>query len=177
MIWRDLKGFEDLYHISECGDVVAKPRRTWSRGYYINRNVRTLKGQPTRDGYIQVPLTPNRGKQKRYLAHRLVAYTFLEPVENKLFVNHKDGNKQNNHRDNLEWCTKSENSKHSFAIGLQCNKGEKHPMHKLSVNDVLSIRSRYNNGESSWKIFKSFNGSMSYTNIKDIIAKRTWSHI
>ena len=70
-----------------------------------------------RCGYIRVTLyKPTR---VRHLLHRLVAEHFLEKIEGKNFVNHKDGNKNNNHYTNLEWVTQSENEKHAFRSGLR----------------------------------------------------------
>lgn len=54
-----------------------------------------------------------------YYIHRLVAQTFIPNPLNKSYVNHIDGNKQNDRVDNLEWCTPSENSFHAFRIGLK----------------------------------------------------------
>lgn len=59
------------------------------------------------------------GIQSGYQLHRLMAKTFLTNPENKPMVNHKDGDPRNNHIDNLEWCTNSENIKHAVSTGLQ----------------------------------------------------------
>lgn len=53
---------------------------------------------------------------KKYYIHRLVAIYFLDNIENKKEINHKDWNKSNNHIDNLEWTSKSENEKHKYKV-------------------------------------------------------------
>jgi hypothetical protein len=64
-------------------------------------------------GYVKV-----RVNLKDMFVHRLVAIAYLENPKNKETVNHIDGNKENNHVSNLEWCTRSENSQHAYDIGL-----------------------------------------------------------
>jgi hypothetical protein len=76
-----------------------------------------LKYQPNEDGYLGVQLA-NKGVRKSYLVHRLVAECFIpnpKPLINNI-VNHKDGNKQNNSIENLEWVTNSENVKHGVEL-------------------------------------------------------------
>ena len=83
------------------------------RIFSLKRN-KFLKPQKRGNGYLFVCLNG-----KAMSIHRLVALLFIENPFNKVEVNHKDGNKQNNHVSNLEWVTKSENTKHSYRLGLQ----------------------------------------------------------
>lgn len=75
------------------------------------------KKRPTRDrnGYLCVSLKTDSG-WKNFSVHRLIAQCFLPNPDNKPCVNHKDGNKHNNAVSNLEWCTYSENEKHSYDV-------------------------------------------------------------
>jgi hypothetical protein len=70
-----------------------------------------------RDGYIRVQFYKDH-KPKMFNVHRVVAEIFVPNPYNKPFVNHKDGNKQNNHFENLEWVTQKENIKHAYDMGL-----------------------------------------------------------
>lgn len=80
---------------------------------------RFLHPKPNSQGYIATTLYPN-GKSTRVRIHRLVAMLFIgmPPDDEHNSVNHKDGNKQNNHYSNLEWCTVYENNKHARDTGL-----------------------------------------------------------
>lgn len=70
-----------------------------------------LKGSIGENGYKYYRLS-SEGKKKMFYAHRLVAETFIPNTLNLPIVNHKDGNKLNNHINNLEWVTYSENTQH-----------------------------------------------------------------
>ena len=85
-------------------------------------------------GYLQVSIM-NNGKCESKLVHRLVAQSFLSNENNKPCVNHKDGNKENNNITNLEWCTYSENEKHSYVV-----LGKINPIRKLNNNQVEFVR-------------------------------------
>ena len=97
-VWRDIRGYEGLYQVSNLGRVKSIPRERTKGGI--------LKPLKDTTGYLSVNLYKN-GKIKRYKIHRLVANNFLE-------VNHKDGNKLNNNLSNLEYVTRSQNILHRF---------------------------------------------------------------
>lgn len=95
-IWRPIKGYENLYEISNTGQV----RSLCGRYGKLN----TLKQGVGSRGYLLVTLC-NHGKQKSVNVHRLVADAFIPNPDNLPCVNHKDENKTNNNVSNLEWCS------------------------------------------------------------------------
>lgn len=102
---KSIEGYEDKYLISKKGKVFS-----------LISN-RFLKGTVNRYGYLVVVLCKGKRKeQKQFFIHRLVAQAFLEKDLTRPHVNHKDGNKQNAHVSNLEWCTPSENELHSYKV-------------------------------------------------------------
>lgn len=110
-IFEDIKGYEGKYQISNLGRVKSLPRKVkQSNGYEYNIKERFLKISLHLNGYSGITLNSN-GK-KRFLIHRLVAEHFIENPNNLPQVNHKDLDKTNNKKDNLEWCTKSYNQLH-----------------------------------------------------------------
>jgi hypothetical protein len=101
-MWKPVPGYEDRYLVSDEGEVFSL--------FYE----KMLK-QANKRGYMQVALS--RDNHMQYVGvHRLVAMAFLDPDAERIFVNHKDGNKHNNRVENLEWCTPSENTRHSIDV-------------------------------------------------------------
>lgn len=92
-------------------------------------------------GYPCVSMYLGRYRSKADAIHRLVAEEFIPNPDNKPCVNHINGNKLDNSVENLEWCTWSENERHSRRLGL--NGGEHHARRILSVEIVKDIRRRY----------------------------------
>lgn len=103
-IWKDMKGWEGLYQISNIGRVRSLDREVTS-GF---GSVRMSRGQMiipnVKKGYDTVGLCRN-GSREWFLVHRLVALTFIPNPNNYPVVHHIDENKSNNHITNLEWCT------------------------------------------------------------------------
>jgi hypothetical protein len=106
-IWKAVADSNGEYHISSHGRV-----KSYKKGKEI-----ILKPSTHQNGYLQISLCRNK-TSKTYYIHRLVAQTFIINDENKLTVNHKDGNKKNNHIDNLEWMTHQENVEHAIINKL-----------------------------------------------------------
>ena len=109
-IWKDIKGYEGLYQVSNLGMVK-------SLNYHLTGRIKKLKLVKNAQGYMVVTL--HKGKEiKVQKVHRLVAETFIPNSNNLPQVNHIDGNKENNNVNTLEWCTSSENQKHAYRTGL-----------------------------------------------------------
>jgi len=130
--WKDIEGYEGRYQISNLG-------KAKSLNYGRTGKAQVLKTLIDSGGYSYVVLF-KKAKRKTNRISRLVAQAFIDNPENKLFVNHLDGNKHNNCVKNLEWCTQSENEKHAHKIGLKNHKGEKHPGSKLKDIEVKVIK-------------------------------------
>ncbi len=77
-----------------------------------------------------------------HFVHRMVARAFLKGEFPAAVVNHIDGNKAHNLPHNLEWVTRSENTKHAWETGLVACRGEDHPFAKLTAAQVSNIRER-----------------------------------
>lgn len=102
--WRDIKGYEGLYQVSNLGRVKALTRTVKRNGKDMHLNEKILKVQKNPYGYCLVTLSSN-GVEKHIMVHRLVAEAFIVKADVSFEVNHIDENKANNRVDNLEWCT------------------------------------------------------------------------
>ena len=103
-IWKDIKGYEQLYQISNFGRVRSLNKTLKNRFSFFKRNGIILNPLKLTKGYLGVRLYhQSKGETKRI--HRLVAEAFIPNPDNLPCVNHKDENKENNCVDNLEWCS------------------------------------------------------------------------
>ena len=113
-IWKEIKGYEGLYQVSNYGRIKSLS--------HINNLGRfrpeCILGNRLTDRGYHTAVLYNNGKPKSFRVHQLVAKAFIDNSLNKPHVNHLDGVKSNNFVDNLQWVTISENQKHAFKIGL-----------------------------------------------------------
>jgi hypothetical protein len=113
--WKDIKGYEGFYKISNHGRVKSLQRVII---YPDGIHKKTIKEGimnvcDNGNGYKCVYLAKNGIRKMKYI-HRLVAECFIPNIENKRYINHKDFNKENNFFDNLEWCSQKENVNYSI---------------------------------------------------------------
>ena len=168
--------------VSDHGDI-------WSKR--INK---LLKQGKLKTGYfcISSKIGGRKGKAICLRVHRLVAKTFLESPSKELTdwaedsyyygvvqINHIDGNKENNHISNLEWCNNKQNIKHALDNGkLVIRKGEKVKSSKLTEDEVLFIKENFINRDKNFgccALAKKFN--VKHSTISDIINNKQWKHI
>lgn len=188
--WKDVKGFEGIYQVSQKGRV-----RSLSRNYIAHYKYgdvkRSLIGNilpfqlhfrskkhriKNERPYAKVVFT-NRGKVTSKTIHRLVAIAFIPNPLSLPMVLHKDDDKLNNHVSNLMWGNNSINQRMAFASGLQIpQRGSINGRSYLKKKDILKIRKMYASGNYRMKdlapIFKT-----SWQNIGLITSRRNWAHI
>ena len=103
-IWKDVDLFNGLYQVSNIGRVKSFHGKT-----------KILKPKLDKQGYYTIVLCKNK-INKQYKIHRLVCGSFLENLENKQQVNNKNGVRNDNRLENLEYMTSSENNIHKFKV-------------------------------------------------------------
>lgn len=117
-IWKDIKGFEEFYEVSNLGRIRSKDRiQKVPFGRQGVVCARILKTQPNSRGYLRVVLSDRKGKKEAYFVHRLVAQAFVKNPQNLPVVNHLDFDYTNNRADNLEWTTFKGNMQYSCVRG------------------------------------------------------------
>ena len=119
-IWKDVKGYEGLYQVSNFGRVKRLSyqligRTIGEKKEYIREfPERVMKATICANGYYRVTLSKD-GKLYYKHIHRIVAETFIPNPDSLPCINHKDENRTNNNVDNLEWCSYSYNNSYGNA--------------------------------------------------------------
>lgn len=171
-IWRDIKGYEGLYQVSNEGRVKSL-ERTWTCGEYNqiirHYNEKLMKQVPIWNDYLRVCLCKN-GNAKWHLVHRLVAEAFAPNPDNLPQVNHKDENKENNFvfinengsvdlgKSNLEWCTQEYNIKYGTRTERTSKPVEAIDDNGNVVYKFKSMREARRNGFADANILKCIKG-------------------
>ena len=109
--WRDIKGYEGIYQVSNLGRVKSLERIVNTCNAYKTLYEKQLKIYVSKNGYLHVSL-----QRKNKLVHRLVAEAFIPNPENKPQVNHKNEVKQDNRVENLEWVSARENINYGTSL-------------------------------------------------------------
>lgn len=114
-IWRHIQGYEGLYEVSNNGVVRALDRIVFDKNHKHYRKHGKIKIFLPSNGYVRVELYRNC-EFKRIFVHRLVGFAFIPNPDNKPFINHKNGIRNDNRVENLKWCTHSENQKYTADV-------------------------------------------------------------
>lgn len=151
------------YEVSDCGQVRRKERRGKPLSPWVLRN-----------GYLQVQLW-HENQPRAFTVHRLVATAFLTAASaDAVFVNHIDADKKNNCVRNLEWVTPAQNSAHAARMGLVA-RGTRNPKAKMNEGAVRELRERFEGGENSYELARSF--GIAQSSALAIAKRKTWRHV
>lgn len=178
-IWKDIPNTEGCYQVSNYGRFKSVFTRLLNKGSKFSyKKERILKLGKYSNDYLQFSGNVNN-KRVTGIAHRLVAQAFIPNPENKPQVNHLDGNKQNNHVDNLCWATISENIRHSYEVlnrKTADQSGVNNKNVKLTEKQVREIRNRYDNLKHTiFEISKDY--KVKKAAIWKIVSRYNWKHL
>ncbi len=166
--WRDVAGYEGFYQVSNRGQVRSLDRISCGK----RLRGRMMELEPG-DGYLRAKFRAGNG-QRKYSVHILVALAFIGPKPVGHQVAHKDGNRANNHVENLRWATPKENHADRLEHGT-APRGEQCGMSKLTECDVHQIRRLLSEGLARKTVATRFGVSQSA--ISKIKHGHTWWYL
>ena len=137
--WKDIKGFEGYYQVSNHGRVRSLPRYTKNRYSVMLKKGVILTPMIDRNGYCGVRLQKN-GKGYSKLIHRLVAEAFIPNPKSYREINHIDEDKSNNLADNLEWCSRDYNMNYGERPKIYAMPVKQYTITGNFVNEFDSIQ-------------------------------------
>lgn len=184
-VWQDIPGYEGVYQASDMGRIRGIDRFDSSGKF---RTGKVLKQRTNKHGYKQLVLSKN-GIVRTHIVHVIICTVFNGHKPDNHEVSHKNGIKTDNRKDNVYWKTHAENERDKILHGTipkgdrngkytkpnKTPRGERIGTSKLSVEDILKIRSLHRDGLGCIRISKIF--GVSKTSILNIINRKTWNHI
>ncbi len=168
--------------MSSCGRVRSLSRAVVRKdGRPLRVAGRVLLANPNSRGYPRVTLNRN-GVSRWATVHSLVARAYLpKPARaissrrNGFVVNHRDGDKLNNHVSNLEYVASTANIYHARAAGLLSAKGARNNKSKVTDDMVREIRVAYSRGETQMNLAAEY--GIDQTSISRIVRRDSWTHV
>jgi hypothetical protein len=161
-----------VYEISNFGRLKSmETHRKHKRYGKVKYKERISEWRLGRKHYPHTQLSVN-GKTYKAVIHILVAKHFVKNVHNKPWVNHKDGDRSNNHYKNLEWNTTKENNQHARKTGLNISVAENHSLAKITNKNAIDI---FNSSESAKILSQKY--KIHISTIRKIKIGKSWSTI
>lgn len=176
-VWKVIPSTLGAYSASSLGRVrnneriVIRPR---GNNYTIGQRIKSQSKY--KNGYLSVSLWVH-GKEKRCLAHRLVAEAFLGEIQG-LEINHKNFVKHDNHVQNLEIVSSKQNKEHAKKAGRykgSRTRGDERSNAVFSSQDVVNILELFKKGVSKFNIVNMYPGHQSAVYL--ILSGKTWKHL
>lgn len=165
--WLDIPGYVGIYQVSNTGSV----RRLKSHGKLPPLSTVYMREKNT---YLRINLS-KQGLRQEFSVHRLVMLAFKGEPSKGMDVNHINGIRTDNRLDNLEYCTRKENIRHSIDVLGRSRTGTGNGYAKLKDDDVREIRQLIAIGESDQSICIRY--SVVPRTIRFIRTNKTWLHI
>lgn len=134
--WQPVVGLEGQYEVSNRGQVRSVEHSVMRGELPMKVRGKILRPWMCGSGYLTVAL----GRSRRFQVHRLVTESFIGASCGR-HVNHLDGNKLNNCRENLEYVTPKENTAHAMATGLMPRNGANNPAAKHTAEQIKKAHS------------------------------------
>lgn len=156
--------------------VLYKRILVFSTGQFITiRNCKIMKQRTENNDYLWI----NTGDNNTEQSHRVIAKCFIPNPNNLPCINHKNGIKNDNRVENLEWCTHSDNTLHAYRTGLEKKVlGEDHHGHKLNRGDVDYIKEHFIKGSQEYgaaALGRKF--GVDKSTIEDAYYGKTWKEV
>lgn len=172
---KDIPGFTGIYGMSEDGSVF---RLTGNTGKPLPKP-KLIRQHRRKDGYCLSHLCKDN-KVTTFLSHRLVWLTLKSEIPDGTEINHINGSREDNRPENLEVCSRSSNMLHKFRVlgrrsTTRPRQGEENHNAVLSADVVLSIRNRWESGETQTAIAASL--GIHQTTVSDIVRRKRWAHL